>query len=83
MKSVVKLTLLVLLAATVLTFYPRVKPLVDQALFSHQVHDIGENIWSGSGYDPGKTQELAKEIVNDWLSSPGTGKICSTLLLLI
>jgi uncharacterized protein YkwD len=39
--------------------------------YRHWVYGMGENIWSGSGYDPRKTQELAKEIVNDWLNSPG------------
>ena len=47
---------------------PFEKRLADQ--YRHWVSDMGENIWSGSGYDPGKTQELAKEIVNDWLNSP-------------
>jgi uncharacterized protein YkwD len=149
-----KLIAIGLLVGAAITFYPRVKPLVQEALFSHQVHqvkllapppgikylakvedlifemtnqarvakglapltrdeelgkvarafsndmlvrryfdhdtpeglsfekrlanqyrhwvsDMGENIWSGSGYDPGKTRELAKEIVNDWMKSPG------------
>ena len=39
--------------------------------YPHWVHDMGENIWSGSGYDPGKTQEIARDIVSDWLKSPG------------
>jgi uncharacterized protein YkwD len=39
--------------------------------YRHWVYDMGENIWSGSGYDPRETQELAQEIVNDWLNSPG------------
>lgn len=39
--------------------------------YRHWVHDMGENIWSGSGYDPMETEELAQEIVNDWLNSPG------------
>jgi uncharacterized protein YkwD len=39
--------------------------------YRHWVHDMGENIWSGSGYAPRETQELAQEIVNDWLNSPG------------
>ena len=38
--------------------------------YRHWVKSMGENIWSGSGYDPRKTQELAREIVNDWLNSP-------------
>jgi uncharacterized protein YkwD len=39
--------------------------------YRHWVYDMGENIWSGSGYDPRKAQELAQEIVSDWLNSPG------------
>jgi|GEM_PF-490275 uncharacterized protein YkwD len=39
--------------------------------YHHRVNIMGENIWSGSGYDPGKAQDLAKEIVQDWLNSPG------------
>jgi uncharacterized protein YkwD len=149
-----KFIIAALLLAAAITFYPRVKPLVEQALFSRQVHQVkpvapppgitylakvedlvfemtnqvrrakglapltrdaeltnaarsfsndmlvhhffdhdtpggltfekrlarqyhhwvssmGENIWSGSGYDPGKTQEVAKDIINDWLNSPG------------
>jgi uncharacterized protein YkwD len=149
-----KLLILALLVATAVTFYPRVKPLVEQALFSRQVHQVkpvapppgisylakvedlvfemtnraraakglapltrdaelgnvarafsndmlvhrffdhdtpdgltfdkrlanqyrhwvysmGENIWSGSGYNPNKTQEIAQDIINDWMNSPG------------
>jgi uncharacterized protein YkwD len=155
MKSRVgKLLIAGLLVALVVTFYPRVKPLVEQAVFSHEVHqakpvapppgitylakvedlvfemtnqariakglaplardaelgnaarafsndmlvrrffdhdtpdglpfekrlakqyrhwvaDMGENIWSGSGYDVSKTQEIAQDIINDWMKSPG------------
>jgi uncharacterized protein YkwD len=31
----------------------------------------GENIWSGTGHDPGDTPRLARIIVDNWLSSPG------------
>lgn len=31
----------------------------------------GENIWSGTGHDPGDTRLLAQIIVNNWMSSPG------------
>ena len=30
----------------------------------------GENIWSAFGYNPSNAQKLAKEIVDDWMSSP-------------
>jgi uncharacterized protein YkwD len=39
--------------------------------YHHWVSDMGENIWSGSGYDPRKTQEIAKDIMNDLMNSPG------------
>ncbi len=38
--------------------------------YRHRVAVMGENIWSGSGYDPGQTVQLAKEIVADWMNSP-------------
>ncbi len=149
-----KLLIAALLLATAITFYPRVKPLVEKAVFSHEVHqaqpvappkgitylakvedlifeltnqarlakglaplarddelsnaarsfsndmlvhrffdhdtpdglpfekrlanqyrhwvyNMGENIWSGSGYDIRKTQEIAKDIISDWMNSPG------------
>ncbi|MGQ9687764.1 MAG: CAP domain-containing protein [Desulfobaccales bacterium] len=31
----------------------------------------GENIWSGSGYNPADTTALARIMVENWLSSPG------------
>ena len=155
MKSrVSKLLILALLVAAGITFYPRVKPLVEQAFFSQQLHQVkqvapppgitylaqvedlvfkmtnqvgvakglaplardaelvnaarsfsndmlvrrffdhdtpdgltfekrlagqyrhwvsslGENIWSGSGYHPGRTQEIAQDIVSDLMNSPG------------
>jgi uncharacterized protein YkwD len=37
----------------------------------HWIYLVGENIWSASGYNPGNAQKLAKEIVDDWMSSPG------------
>jgi uncharacterized protein YkwD len=39
--------------------------------YHHRVRIMGENIWYASGYDPGKIQRVAKEIVDDWMSSPG------------
>jgi uncharacterized protein YkwD len=39
--------------------------------YRHRVFVVGENIWFASGYNPGNVQRLAKEIVDDWLSSPG------------
>jgi len=31
----------------------------------------GENIWSGTGHDPGDSTRLARQIVNNWVSSAG------------
>ncbi len=39
--------------------------------YPHRVRYMGENIWYASGYNPGNAQRLAKEIVDDWMSSPG------------
>lgn len=39
--------------------------------YRHRVRLIGENIWYASGYNLGKVQHVAKEIVDDWMSSPG------------
>jgi uncharacterized protein YkwD len=39
--------------------------------YRHQVRLMGENIWYASGYNIAKIQKVAKEIVDDWLSSPG------------
>ncbi|MHB9073060.1 MAG: CAP domain-containing protein [Desulfobaccales bacterium] len=39
--------------------------------YHHWVRSIGENIWSAWGYKTSNAQSLAKEIVDDWLSSPG------------
>lgn len=39
--------------------------------YRHRVYVVGENIWFASGYNPGKIRQLAKEIVADWMSSPG------------
>jgi uncharacterized protein YkwD len=39
--------------------------------YPHWIYLVGENIWSAFGYNPGNPSKLAKEIVDDWLSSPG------------
>ena len=39
--------------------------------YSHRVKFVGENIWYASGYYPGNLHSMAKEIVDDWLTSPG------------
>ncbi|MFA4904595.1 MAG: CAP domain-containing protein [Desulfobaccales bacterium] len=39
--------------------------------YRHWVRSIGENIWSAWGYKTSNASSLAKEIVDDWLSSPG------------
>jgi uncharacterized protein YkwD len=41
------------------------------AHYRHWVSFTGENIWSAWGYKTSNTQNLAKEMVDDWLSSPG------------
>lgn len=38
--------------------------------YHHRVRLMGENIWYASGYNIGKVQHVAKEIVDDWMSSP-------------
>jgi uncharacterized protein YkwD len=39
--------------------------------YRHRVFVVGENIWFASGYDPANVQRTAKEIVEDWMTSPG------------
>jgi uncharacterized protein YkwD len=39
--------------------------------YHHWVRSIGENIWTAWGYKTSNALSLAKEIVGDWLSSPG------------
>jgi uncharacterized protein YkwD len=39
--------------------------------YRHWVSSMGENIWSGSGYNPRKTQEIARDIMSDLMKSPG------------
>jgi hypothetical protein len=39
--------------------------------YPHRVRIMGENIWYASGYNIGKLQQVAKEIVDDWMRSPG------------
>jgi uncharacterized protein YkwD len=39
--------------------------------YHHWVYVMGENIWFASGYNPANIQRLAKEIVDDWMTSPG------------
>ncbi len=41
------------------------------AHYPHWIYAVGENIWFASGYNPGNAQKLAKEIIDDWMSSPG------------
>lgn len=38
--------------------------------YRHRVRIMGENIWYASGYNVSKIQQVAKEIVDDWMSSP-------------
>lgn len=39
--------------------------------YPHRVRLMGENIWYASGYNVAKIQQVAKEIVDDWMSSSG------------
>ena len=39
--------------------------------YDHRIYLIGENIWSGSGYYSLEIKQVAKKIVDDWMSSPG------------
>ena len=39
--------------------------------YRHRVRLIGENIWYASGYNLSKIHQIAKEIVDDWMTSPG------------
>ncbi len=39
--------------------------------YRHRVFLVGENIWFASSYNPANLQRLAKEIVADWMTSPG------------
>ncbi len=39
--------------------------------YPHRFHVVGENIWSAFGYNPRKTQQVAQEIVDSWMNSPG------------
>ena len=39
--------------------------------YRHRVRLMGENIWYASGYNIAKIQQVAKEIVDDWMSRPG------------
>ena len=39
--------------------------------YRHRVRLMGENIWYASGYNLGTIHQVAKEIVDDWMSSPG------------
>ncbi|RJR37238.1 MAG: CAP domain-containing protein [Deltaproteobacteria bacterium] len=39
--------------------------------YPHRVYVVGENIWSAFGYHPDKTQQVAKEIMDSWMNSPG------------
>lgn len=39
--------------------------------YRQRVRIIGENIWSASGYSLGTIRQVAQDIVDDWMSSPG------------
>jgi uncharacterized protein YkwD len=40
-------------------------------LYPHWIRAVGENIWSASGYSAANPETMAREIVDDWMSSPG------------
>lgn len=39
--------------------------------YGSRISQSGENIWTGSGYYPFNPQNLARMIMNAWISSPG------------
>jgi len=39
--------------------------------YPHRFYVVGENIWSAFGYNPGNIQNVAKEIMDTWMRSPG------------
>ena len=39
--------------------------------YPHRVYLVGENIWDACGYSTANPPRLAKEIVADWMGSPG------------
>ncbi len=39
--------------------------------YGARIFQSGENIWTGSGYYPFNPQNLARMIMNSWISSPG------------
>jgi uncharacterized protein YkwD len=42
-----------------------------RSAYPFPLSSTGENIWSGTGHDPGNTSRLARLIVNNWMSSAG------------
>jgi uncharacterized protein YkwD len=39
--------------------------------YRHRVFLIGENIWDSEGFDPDKSRQVAQEMMDSWLTSPG------------
>ncbi len=39
--------------------------------YHHHVRLVGENIWDARDYDPDKAKQVAQEIMDSWLTSPG------------
>ncbi len=39
--------------------------------YSHRFYVVGENIWSAFGYNPARAQQVAQEILDSWMTSPG------------
>lgn len=39
--------------------------------YPHRFYVVGENIWSAFGYNPARVKQVAKEIVDSWMTSPG------------
>jgi uncharacterized protein YkwD len=50
---------------------PEGRTLKERLPASLAIRQWGENIWTGSGYDPRQVQHLAQMIMASWMNSPG------------
>jgi len=39
--------------------------------YPHRFYVVGENIWRAFGYNPDRARQVAQEIVDSWMTSPG------------